>query len=211
MAFTTLAEVKRALRIPSAITDHDDLLTELIEGVGSTILADIGGGLTSALLTTYTQTYDVNRDGMRELKLPKFPLGAVSEVRYGVQGGDAGTALSTYSYYATPEGIVRLVEGAGDPTLNYWPVGRQNVRVTFTAGFANTTTKDYKSLALAEKLTVCEMFNTIGGAGRKSEKIGNYSYTNGGASDRGDDLYPTVAAAIINKYRAYTPFDPVIP
>lgn len=206
MPFTSLDAVKRALRIPLAVTDGDGLLNEIIDEVHGTILADIGGGLTSALLTQYVQEFDIVQEGYRGIRLPKWPVGEVTEVRTGTNLGGTGEVVDTDRYYVTEEGTLRLEGGSAS-----WPVGKQNVRVTWTAGFATTTTKDYLSLALAEKMTVCEAFKGIPASGLKGERIGNYSYTRQSASERGSDVYPGVASRIVARYRSVFAYDPVVP
>ena len=206
MAFTSRSDVKLALRIPTAVTDSDDLIDSLIDEVHATILDDIGGGLIQALLTSYTQKFDINMEGFRGLRLPHWPVGEITSVLTGTNQAGAGTTVSASEYYVTDEGTLRLETSTG-----YWPTGKQNVQVTWPAGFATTVTRDYLSLALAERMTVCELFNTMGGAGKKSEKIGSYSYTNASLSDRGGDIYPSVAARIISRFRSPFAFDPVVP
>lgn len=205
MAFTTKAKVKRALRIPDAVTDYDTLIDELIANVHDTILADIGGGLSAAGLTSYTAYFDIERAGLREIRLPKWPVGTITTVHTGTNGGATGTLLVSTDYYATPQGTLRLT-GVTD----YWPVGKQNVKVVWTAGISSGS-KDESSLELAEKLTVCELYRTIAAQGISGERIGSYSYTRQGATDRGQSVYPPVAERIISRYRSLFPYDSVVP
>lgn len=205
MPFTTLASVKQALRIPVSNTDSDDLLNGLIDEIHAVILEDIGGGLSAATLTSYTQKFDINQTGFRGLRLPKWPVGSVSSVKTGTNKDGAGQALLDNEWYVTPEGTLRLEAASA-----YWPPGKQNVEVTWTAGFTEGA-KDYMSLALAERMTVCEQYNTIAAAGRKSERIGNYSYSLAGKSDRGHAIYPPIAARIISRYRTIFGIDNIVP
>lgn len=220
--FTTLGAVKRALRIPDVVTDNDSLIDELISSIHGLILADVGGGLTVADPTQYVQKFDVERSGFSGLRLPKWPIVSIDEVRTGTTNGAGGTVLDATEYYVvdnTPVLRLQSVIAASTFRVNgaYWPVGRQNVQVTWTVGFEQGT-KDWLSLELAEKLTVCSYYNTIGAAGKASEKIGQYSYTmmigsgSGSAgSAAGQAAYPPVAATIIARYRDTFVSESIIP
>lgn len=194
------------LRIPAAVTEHDDLIDDLMAVVHGLILADIGGGLTNkASTTSYTQAFDVMRTGMNEIRLPKWPVASITSVTTGTQGGASGTVMDSDSYYVTETGNLRL-EGS----KAYFPVGRQNVTVVWTAGIV-ASSQDELSLTLAERLTIAELFNTSPGLGKKSERIGGYAYTLAGRADRGESVYPIIAARIIDRYRSAFAFDPAQP
>ena len=182
------------------------MIDSLLSEVHNVILSDIGGGLEQATLSSYTEKFDVTSERFSGIRLPKWPVGAVTSVKTGTNRGGAGSSVDADDYYVTSEGTLRLQAGAA-----YWPTGAQNVEVTWTAGFATTTSKEYLSLAFAEKLTVCEMFNNVGSAGKKSERIGSYSYSKEGSSDRGAGVYPAIAERIISRYRDVFPSDNIVP
>lgn len=216
MPFNTRAEIKTFLGIPSAITTHDDLLDDLLDEVHGAILADVGGGLSAAWATTsYSQAFDIREAGRGAIRLPKWPVSSVEYVYTGTNGGASGSLVSSSAYYCTPEGVLRLQDSLpASGTVSraaYWPVGMQNVTVYWKAGFAEDG-RDWRSLKLAEKLTIAELYNVGPTTGKGGEKIGSYSYTRASASDRGGDFYPTAAARIIARYRSIIPSaDPVIP
>lgn len=216
MPFTTREAVKRALRIPTTLTDHDAFIDELITGVHGIILADIGGGLSAAEPTAYTSYFDIERSGMAGLRLPKWPVTAITTVKTGTANGATGTTLVSTDYYVTETGTLRLqADGAVSPLRgsgSYWPVGRQNVYVAWTAGITQGS-EDAQSLELAEKLTVCHQFNTMGSSGRGSERIGNYSYTaeSGAGGAAAGSVYPAMADRIISRYRSVFAQDITVP
>lgn len=217
MPFNTRDEIKTFLGIPLAVTSKDDFIDDLLEEVHSSILTDVGGGLVAPWATTsYTQAFDIREAGRTELRLPKWPVNVTAglTVYTGTSGGAAGALVESSAYYVTPEGHLRLqdsIPASGQVSrAAYWPVGMQNVTVEYMAGYEEDG-RDWRSLKLAEKLTIAELFNTGPSIGRGGEKIGSYSYTRASPASRGEDFYPTTAARIVNRYRSIFPFDPSTP
>ena len=199
MAFTTRDKVKAILGIPAAVTDKDSLIDDLIDEAHAIICEDIG--VTAAAETSYTMSFDIMQTGVKTIALPHWPVSSITSVTTGVQGGGTGTVLNASDYYVTTVGHLRL-QGASA----FYPTGRQNVRVVWVAGFA-TDSKDFKSLALAERLFVVYLYNTGGRQGLGSEKIGRYSYKKDtGAGSEG--TYPPMAERIISRYRTVFVSDP---
>ena len=199
MAFTTLAKVKLILGIPTAVTDKDDLINDLIDEAHQVILEDLG--LTAAAETSYTMTFDIMLSGVKDIGLPYWPVSSITSVTTGVQGGGTGSVLNATDYYVTDVGHLRLSSASA-----FFPTGRQNVRVVWVAGFP-TDGKDFKSLAMAERLFVVKLFNEGAKQGLGGEKIGRYSYTRAKGGDA-EALYPAMAARIIDRYRNVFASDP---
>jgi hypothetical protein len=160
MAFTTTAEVKIALGIPAADTTHDARLDQIVAAVCAQMLQIFQ--LTTTDPTAYTSKYDVLDDLTEGFWLPEYPVISVDTVTVN------STALTASDFYlARPAkfGCLTRLDG-------WWPVSRQKIEVTHTAGFA--TIPD--DLAQAAILWSIEAFNTWAKVGFEGEKIGQYSY-----------------------------------
>lgn len=205
---TTLSAVKAVAGIPDANTSKDALIQALIDGWHAVILEDIGGGLTQDEPYSYTMKFDIPRSGLSGIRLPKWPVTAITSVSTGTTGGGAGSALASTAYYATANGTLRL-QGSGAS----WPVGVQNVTVVWSAGIAVDSNAE-ASLEIAERLTVAWAFAESGRLGLSEEQIGDYSYKregSSGGSKSGSPTYPATAEAIIARYRSIFPAEHVVP
>lgn len=205
MALTTLVKVKRMLRIPTAVTDYDDLINDLIEGVDAVMLGDVGGGLAAWASTSYVKYYDVQRLGLAGLLLVPWPVLGITELKTGTNGGADGSAVADADFSWNRTGLVRLT-GAGV----YWPFGEEQVKVTFNAGIESGS-KDELALTLAQTITVVDVYKNSAGSGLRSEKIGNYSYVRETREERGDQFYPSLAASIMSRFQQAFVRDQVVP
>jgi len=169
VAFTTVAKVKEALRIPAADTTFDALLATIVASVDSTFLTIFG--LTSTDPTAYTNLYDIDDSETEGIWLLEYPVISVDEVKF------AGTVqVLTSVYLRNPKsfGMLKLLSGGvnGARMPGTFPFGAQIVEVTHTAGWA--TVPD--DLCGAATSVAVLRFNTDPKLGYDSEKIGQYSY-----------------------------------
>lgn len=178
MAFTNLAKIRRVLGIPAAVTTHDSLIEQLVGVADALILDEID--LPVETVGTYTEKIDVDYDGMDSVALRYRPV--VSVVALTI-----GTSLAgTDTYRFTSSGSIELTSDG-----SYFPVGKQKVDITYTAGFSTTP----NDLAHAATLICASMFNQGGHSGFKNERVGTYTY------NISDHMIPPLAQRIINRYR----------
>lgn len=216
MAWTTRDKIKALGGITGA--GSDTLIDTLLEEVCNTILADIG--LDAVAPTEYIQKFDIRKPMIDEIMLQKWPVTDVTEVATGT---DFSNVLDMGDYYFSPVGQLRLIDRGPTSGLRRrgvsFPMGRQIVRVTYEAGFV-VDSRDHKSLALAEAMTVLDWMGSgpIAATGKESERIGKYAYKNSnratGAGGRGAEIanaYPPRAEAIISRYRTIMATDVEVP
>lgn len=181
VTFTTTERVKRRLRIPAAVTCHDTLLGELADEANDELLHLLReAGAAGITDTTYSEVHDVERSGVSELRLMRWPVVSVAALT------DNDTAVAAADFYTdTAVGYVRLVD-------RYFTPGRQQVEVTYTAGWGSTAPDD---LVRAATILACEAWNTDAHAGMRSEGREGYRYT------RSDQVLPPAVARILGRYR----------
>lgn len=132
---TTLAKTKDLLGIASGVTTHDAILTRFLTSVGQTAKRKLDRELEYA---SYTET--LNGSGREHLRLPQYPIVAVTDVRIDSdQQFPASTALDTDDLIIRSESGL-LCRKPGTLWLSSlhdttWPKGVGNVRVTWTAGY----------------------------------------------------------------------------
>jgi len=150
--FASLSEVKSWLRITVATDD--------------TLLGVINDSVTAAILTflsrdIFQATYDIrlNGTGQRRMKLPQYPVTAVSSLKID-EGVIAPTLSSTGIGFMFDEKTIYLM---GDSVFTR---AFQNVQVGYTAGYtAGTMPDDFKLAALHQ----------VGHEYRMRERIGEQS------------------------------------
>ena len=181
---TTRVNVKRALGIPSAVTQHDDYIDTLIEVADQECLAWTGQA--ALTLTTVTdEKYDVSNTHTNEFTLRNFPVTAIAAVK------NAGATLSTDSWYFEPRsGTVRLTDAS-----RYFDEGRKDILVTYTFGFTTVPA----DLTFAATLICVGHFNRARHSGLTSEGMGSYRYS----VDR--HAVPAPAASLLARFRRIFP------
>ena len=178
MALTSRAAVKSVLGIPTGVTRSDALIDTLVSVADSLVLEEID--LPTEAVSTYSEILDVEFQGQREVSLRHCPVVSVVALTIG-----ASIPTDT-EYVATSSGSIRLTaDGA------YFPIGRQQVEVTYTAGFASTPA----DLSHAATLIAVQAFNQGGHSGFESERVATYSYKVDGS------MVPPLAQRILNRYR----------
>jgi len=178
MSLTSRAAVKSVLGIPTGVTRSDALIDTLVAVADSLILEEID--LPSESVATYSEAIDVEFAGQREIGLRYRPV--VSVVALTI-----GASIPTATEYAVASsGSLRLTaDGA------YFPIGREQVEITYTAGFASVPA----DLSHAATLVAVQAFNHGGHSGFESERVSTYSYKLDGS------MVPPLAQRILNRYR----------
>jgi hypothetical protein len=181
---TSQVAVKRALGIPSAVTQHDAYIDTLIEVVDKQVLAYTGQA--ALTLTTLTdEAYDVTNTNTNEFTLRNFPVNSIAAITAG------GQTMSSDSYYLEPRsGTVRLTNGS-----QYFTEGRQQVKVTYSIGFSSVPA----DISYAATLCAVAHFNRGRHAGMTSEGMGSYRYS------LDNRAMPSSAAALLAAYRRIFP------
>lgn len=182
---TSTARCKRVLGIPAGVTLHDALLDDLVDVGEQMVLAYCGMAALTA--TSVTELYDIEAAGTSELRLRGFPVSSVQAV---VASG--ATLQATQWYVDTRPGIVRL-----SPLGYFFPVGRQQVSVTYTFGYASPPA----DLQHAATLVAVAEFNRARHAGLSSEGMTGYRYS------VDDSALPPAALAILARYVRAFPTD----
>ena len=181
---TTRVNVKRALGIPSAVTEHDDYIDVLLEVADKQVLAHCG----MAALTQTTvsgELYDIPTAYETEFTLRNFPVISVSAVL------SAGATLSASSWYIeNRSGTLKLSDAS-----RFFPEGRQKVSVDYTHGYASVPA----DLSYAATLICVSHFNKGRHSGMVGEGMGSYRYT----VDRA--AIPSAAEALLANYKRMFP------
>lgn len=169
------------LMIPTGITQHDDLLNDLVADANRSVLQEIG--LTGVTMAPYTEVFDIEDYGTNSLLLRHRPVQSVVALT------DNGALVSAADYYAKEEGVLRLIGDGAEFTT-----GRQKVSVTYNAGFTSPNLPP-EDLALAATLIVAHNYNAGPHAGLRAQRAGSYSVELDGMP------IPPQAARILGRYR----------
>ena len=189
MALTSRVKVKRALGIPSAVTEHDDFIDDLLGVADREIIAFCGmSGITQT--TETDEMYDIPTPYETAFTLRNFPVVSVASVV------SAGSTLSADSWYVDPRsGTIRLSDAS-----KFFPEGRQKVAVTYTWGNGSEASSDVPDdLSFAATLICAAHFNRARHSGMVGEGMGSYRYT----IDK--TAIPATASAILANYRRLFP------
>jgi len=161
---TTTAKVKRALGIPSTVTQHDDYIGDLVAAVDHEVLAYTGQ--VALTLASRTDSFDVPLAGQTEVALRGFPVPSVAGVT------NAGQALGAADWYCDSRtGMLRLVASGAT-----WEQGQQTVEVSYSVGHADGS-PELATIAHAATIIACARFNATRHAGLRSEGMAGYRYT----------------------------------
>jgi len=185
---TTRANVKRALGVPDAVTQHDAYIDILLEVADKTCISYCG--MAALTQTTVTEeAYDIPTTWENEFTLRNFPVTAVTAVLVG------GTTLTTDSWFFEERSGTIKLKNYG----TFFEQGRQQVEVSYTYGYATVPA----DLAYAATLICISHFNKGRHAGITSEAMGSYRYS----IDR--DPIPASARAILANYTRIFPKESV--
>jgi uncharacterized phiE125 gp8 family phage protein len=183
-AWTTVAAVKRAMKIDSSDTTYDAEIEDLINACYKMLEAYIHHPLKAA---DYTEYYD--GDGTNTLVLRKYPINTVASIYDDVArefGADSLIDSTDYLIDNDEEmGTVRLFQNT-----TIFARGIKNVKITYNAGYA-TIPKDAERACI---LLVIYYFNRQDAAGLNSQSMGgkSESYT--------DDALPMFIRQMVMKY-----------
>ena len=179
---TDVDRVKRLLRIPAGVTQHDAVLADLALAGERAVLSELRltGGITQS---NYTDRVDANGP---YVQTRRFPVQAVSSVV------DTGTTLASTAYTWTAEGLITLLGGACFSTE------RRSVVITYAAGFTNAGLDAIPppDLAHAATLAAACAWNRDPRAGLVDADTGDYSI-----SVDVERAYTSEYEAILGRYR----------
>jgi len=177
VALTTLAKIKILLSISGS--GEDDRLNEVVDASDDIISRWCDRDFDS---TAYTEYYDGT--GTAVLVLRQYPIiGNPSEVNVdGNRDFAATTALTVSDDYIVEtngaEGILRLVSAPFQGTLEpVWPRGIQNIKVTYTAGYATLPAglvhiaTQYSAFLYRNRATFGPMATSMGGVSIRWDSI----------------------------------------
>lgn len=185
--FASSTAVKRMLGIPSAVTTHDDAITDLLDAVDQIILDEINlTGTPYGAGTSYTDKLDVTSSGQSMINTTRCPVISITSLKVS---GNAYVEGTDYKIDKSI-GMITLM-----PWGSYFPIGREVVEIVYTAGFASGVPAD---LVYAGNLIACSMFNQQSHVGFVSEKAGSYTYSLGKGTG---STIPALASRILNKHR----------
>jgi len=132
-ALTTLPHVKQWLGIPEAQTQSDELINRLIQSASRFLLSKIARR--TVAVDEYQELYDGN--GKNWMLLKQWPIIEISSIQFGgvtitqeLTGVQTGTGFKINPQDQPDEGVQRITLWG-----YYFPYGKDNVYVTYTAGW----------------------------------------------------------------------------
>ncbi len=195
-ALTTLVDVKSFLGI--TVTTWDTLLCNLINSASSFLEKATDRKL---LARTYLYNIPAHRedswydgDSKKTLFTRQYPINSVS---YLEMDGSELASAGTTDYYGSTGYIIYSRRGELF-YANGFVMGKQNVRISYNAGYASGTPELEELRELCNAL-VGYVYTNKGTLGFKSERIGNYSYSKGDL--KAVEIYGIDGMAVINRYR----------
>jgi len=120
----TLDAMKTYLSIPLADTSKDTWVELLINAASDAIEKHCVRSFTQA---TYTHTLDGHQNN--EVVLPQWPVTSVTDLRVDSDRVFGADTIKDAAEYTVIDGVLRL-------HTSRFPEGSQNVRITYTAGYA---------------------------------------------------------------------------
>lgn len=162
-AWTTLALVREHLEFASSDTSKDEQLKSLINRSYKILEKYIGRVVKS---TQYTEYQD--GDGTPQILLNQWPIISVTSIHSDVErdfGSDTEIEAANYLIYSD-EGRIELYK---DETI--FPEGKQNVKVIYTAGYAEIP----DDLEFASTLHIAGFFKKAGNEGLLTKSLGGLS------------------------------------
>ena len=141
--FATSVAIKRMLGIPSSVSTHDDAISDLLGVANQIVLDELN--LTAGTTTVYHDSLDVTSSIQTEINTTRRPVLEVVALTIG------GALYADTEYKIDLSlGMIKL-----KPIWNLLPGGRDNVVITYRAGFASIPS----DLVYAGNLIACSMFN----------------------------------------------------
>lgn len=164
---TSTARVKRAIGIPSAVTDQDTALDDVVNAVDASLAGWLGlPALTSA---SYTDRYTFRRGDITRFALRYTPVVSVTSVT------DDGVLLVSGTDYALEDGTTGYLTLLDKSKRSAFTYGPQKVVVVYTAGHsASAPDEGLKRLATA---LCAQQYHQDRRAGIASERVGDHTWT----------------------------------
>lgn len=188
-SLTTVSKVKTYLGI--SVSTWDSVLEELVNDCTVWLENEMGGRRIfndASDATEYHDGGDSTGYGKRSLFLKRFPIASVTSISY--RSGTPGTPV----WVAYTADDYERIDNEG--TLHFLftlPVGRQNIKVVYKAGYTTIP----HDLNLACQKLVAKEFDKRKSQGIKSEGIGGANVT------WNEEIDPSIQR-VINKYRLFS-------
>lgn len=180
-ALVTLAQAKSQLDIPAATLTEDDRVELLINATSEAIEEYLCYIVREV---AYTETYDGTRQN--DLLLAQTPVTAITEIRVDYEREFAAdTVVDAEDYQLLASSLVRRHS-------EVWPSGSQNIRVQYTAGYAEIP---------ADLQYACLMFVEWLYRMREDRRIGRKAQGKSGESITWDGEIPASVKALLQKKR----------
>lgn len=186
-AWTSVAAVKRALKIEDADTEYDAEIEDLINACYKMLEAYIHHPLKAA---DYTEYYD--GDGTNTLVLRKYPINTVASIYDDpTREFAADTLIDSTDYVIDNEeqvGTVRLFQNT-----TIFASAIKNVKITYNAGYT-TIPKDAERACI---MLVIYYFNRQDAAGISSQSLG------GKSENYSDEALPMFIRQMVARFKEW--------
>jgi hypothetical protein len=188
----SLAEYKVYKGITSVDATRDATLEHLIDAVSNAVKRYVDHSVVAA---TRDETYHGN--GANWVSVDNYPIAAVSSITFDY-GSDDPEVVAGGEFTYTVDGNNGTILFNPNSTLARRFTG--NIRVQYSAGYTDELRPE--DLKLAGMLWVCSLKGkSETGLNKKSEKLGDYSYTLAGGGEDGSGM-PNEVKMLLNTYKA---------
>lgn len=195
-ALSSVVDVKLFLGV--TVTTYDALLQTLVNSASAFLekATDRKLAARSYLYNTAAHREDAWYDGdsTNTLHTRQYPINSVSYLE--IDGSELDAAGLT-DYYGSTGYMIYHRRGELF-YANGFTIGKQNVRISYNAGYALGTPEREELRELCNALTAY-VYSNKDKLGFKSERIGNYSYSKGDL--KAVEIYGVDGMAVINRYR----------
>lgn len=195
----SLSDMKSYLGITSSDTTNDTIIEDMILACGTMFDNELNRTLESATYTLY-----IDGTGTTSIFVPCYPISSITSIYIDndrVFGSDTLVSSGDYIFYENT-GEIAMYKSEYPVRYNYFPVGKQNVKVTYVGGYLTSGTNitlPY-DLIKATKDQVKFMFKKWQTG---TEGISSYSTLNNNQTlVESTDILPMVSR-VLDKYRNY--------
>ena len=173
-----LITTARAQQTKELSSVDETLLGNLISAASTTIQRYCNRNFPSA---SYDEDYD--GEGGIELFLNAMPILTLTSVTIKEQGSTTSLDVNGILQYVNEGRLV--IDPLTTEAMSYchFPVGRQNINVVYTAGYA-TVPEDVQEACVEMCTVLYGATSTDGNIGLDSESLGSYSYSRSSKNDR---------------------------
>ena len=193
----SLTDAKAYLNIAATDTTFDDIIEDMINACGAMFDNELNRKLESATHTLY-----IDGSGMKSIFVPAYPISSITSIYIDADrnfGSDTLVSSGDYVFYADT-GEIAMFKSEYPVRYNYFPEGKQNIKVTYVGGYLTSGTNitlPY-DLIKATKDQVKFMFKKWQDG---TEGVSSYSTLNNNQTlVESTDILPMVSR-VLDKYR----------